>query len=244
MRIILSNDDGIQSNGLVELAKCLSKKHELLIVAPEDNRSASSHSMTVGKPIKINKVNFFDNIVSYSISGTPVDCVKIAKLMFKDFKSDLVVAGINKGHNLGSDTLYSGTLSIACEASFFGDVAFAFSCFGLGESDFINYSLLAEEIIEKLYPVSNKGDIFNVNFPNCNRKEINGIKMTSLGKQLYTDRYEKVSDDTYKLVGELISHNENSLDCDVEWIKKGFVTVTPILYNKTDYNRLKKQNVF
>lgn len=244
MKIILSNDDGIYSNGLIELAKCLSKKHELLVIAPESNRSASAHSMTVGKPIKINKVNLFDDFMAYSISGTPVDCVKMAKLMFKDFKSDLVVAGINKGHNLGSDILYSGTLSIACEASFFGDVAFAFSCFGLCESDFKNYSILASDIIDKLYPVSNKGDIFNVNFPDCDCKEISGVKMTGLGKQLYTDRYEKVGDDTYKLVGELISHYDNPVDCDVEWVKKGFVSVTPILYNKTDYIRIKNQNVF
>ncbi len=244
MRIILSNDDGIYSNGLIELAKRLYKKHELLIIAPEDNRSASSHSMTVGKPIELKEVQLFDECVAYSISGTPVDCVKMAKLLFKDFKSDLVIAGINKGHNLGSDVLYSGTLSIALEASFFGDVAFAFSSFNLGESDFKKFSCLAEEIVDKLYPISKKGDVFNINFPNCNFEEIKGIKMTQLGKQLYTDRYEKISQNTYKLVGELISHDENCFDCDVEWVKKNYVTVTPIIFDKTDYLRLKTQNIF
>lgn len=244
MRIILSNDDGIFSNGLIEIAKRLYKKHELLIIAPEDNRSASAHSMTVGKPVKLEKVNLFGDCYGYSVSGTPVDCVKMAKLLFKEFKSDLVIAGINKGHNLGSDVLYSGTLSIAIEASFFGDVAFAFSSFNLGESDFEKFSCLAEDIIEKLYPIAKKGDIFNVNFPNCNYDEIVGVKMTQLGKQLYTDRYEKISENTYKLVGELIEHNENCSDCDVEWIKKNYVTITPILLNKTDYLRIKSQNIF
>jgi 5'-nucleotidase len=136
MNILICNDDGIESKGLITFAERLSKKHNVLVVAPSGNRSAFSHSMTIDSSIKVSEVFNIKNCKAYSISGTPVDCVKFAKLYFKDFTPDVVIAGINKGHNLGSDVLYSGTVSIACEASFFGDLAFAFSVNSLGESDF------------------------------------------------------------------------------------------------------------
>ncbi len=240
MNIVLSNDDGINSNGLICLAKRLSIKNNLLIIAPDSNRSASAHSMTVEKPINIRKLNLIKGVDSYAISGTPVDCVKMSKLLFPDFKADIVIAGINKGHNLGSDILYSGTLAIACEAAFFNNISFAFSSFNLGESDFELFSIYAEKLIDMLYPISKQGDIWNINFPNTTN--LKGIKFTQLGKQIYSDRYELIENDTYKLVGELLSHDQNSCDCDVEWIKKGYITVTPIVFNKTDFNRLRDLN--
>ena len=142
MNILISNDDGIKSRGIIELAKRLSDKHNVLVVAPDGNRSASSHSLTITNSIKV-KQNFeFKGCTAYQISGSPADCVKVAKLMFKDFNADIVVAGINKGHNIGSDILYSGTVAIACEASFFGNIAFAFSAYSLFDSNFERYSSL------------------------------------------------------------------------------------------------------
>ena len=237
MNIIICNDDGILSNGILRLAEHLSKKNKVLVVAPDGNRSAASHSLTIGKPIKVNKIEVSKNFDSYSISGTPADCVKVAKLMFADFNADLVVSGINKAHNLGTDIMYSGTVAIALEAAFFGNVAFAFSAFNHGESDFDLYSKYAEKIIDKLLPLSKPGDVWNVNFPDVDKKII-GAKITSLGKHLYSDRYVQVGDNEFSLVGELIEHNENCRDCDVELIKKGYVTITPILLNKTDFDKL------
>ena len=127
MKILISNDDGINSKGLIAIAEKLSKNNEVLVVAPDGNRSAISHSLTIGRPIKINKVYISDNFTSYAISGTPADCVKMANILMPDFKADIVVAGINKGHNIGSDILYSGTVAIACEASFFNNISFALS---------------------------------------------------------------------------------------------------------------------
>ena len=89
-------------------------------------------------------------------------------------------------------------------------------------------------------PVSNPGDIWNVNFPDRNLGEIKGIKITQLGKQLYSDRYEKVGYNQFVLVGELLSHENNAEDCDIEWIKKGYITITPLLFNKTNYTKLKE----
>lgn len=240
MNILISNDDGIFSNGILKLAEKLSEKNNVLVVAPNDNRSACSHSLTIGKVIELEERKLSNRYKAFSITGTPCDCVKFAKLHFKDFKADIVVSGINKAHNLGSDILYSGTVAIACEAAFFENVAFAFSAFNYDDSDFEKYSEYAQFIIDTLIPVSNPGDIWNVNFPDKNLGEIKGIKITQLGKQIYSDRYEKVGENQYVLVGELLFHDENEIDCDIEWIKKGYITVTPLLFNKTNYKKLKE----
>ncbi len=238
MNILVSNDDGIKSNGLIELVNRLKQKHNVLVVAPDGNRSASSHSLTITKSIKVEQNFELEGCTAYQISGTPADCVKIAELMFKDFNTDIVVAGINKGHNIGSDILYSGTVAIACEASFFGNIAFAFSAYSLFESNFVLYAEYAEKIIEYLLPVSRPGDVWNVNFPPTD--EIKGVKITTLGKQYYTDEYVKVGKNEYVLQGEIIIHDENDIDTDVELIKQGYITITPILFNKTNYNKVEE----
>ena len=240
MNIFISNDDGIKSNGLVKLAERLSLKNNVLVVAPDGNRSACSHSLTISNTISLDDTAFIKGCKAYSVSGTPVDCVKFAKLVFSDFDTDIVVAGINSGHNLGSDILYSGTVSIACEAAFFGHIAFAFSVYRFDEIDFEPYAVKAEQLIEFLLPYSSKDSIWNINFPACDFSEIKGVKITKLGKQIYSDEYIKVSENQYKLVGKCLSHDENDEDCDVEWINKGYITVTPILFNKTDYDKIKE----
>ena len=238
MNIFISNDDGIYSNGLKALADRLSLKNKVLVIAPDGNRSAAAHSLSIERPITVTDVNLSEKYKSVAISGTPVDCVKIAKLLYSDFEFGVTIAGINRGHNIGSDILYSGTVSIACEAAFFGDVAFAFSAFNLGESDFNYYAEYAEKIIDKLLPISSAGDIWNVNFPDVNTK-IKGVKFASLGKHLYSDRYVKVDKRSFKLIGELIDHDDNTLDSDVELIKEGYITITPIIFNKTNFDKLK-----
>ncbi len=239
MNVLISNDDGIESNGIIELAKAFSKDNNVLVVAPDGNRSSCGHSISPFRKIKVSKVNNLP-FNAYSSSGTPVDCVKFAAHVLTDFKPDVIISGINKGHNIGTDTNYSGTLAIALEGAFFETISFAFSAFNLGESDFISMSTIAIKIVGELLKISNVGDVWNINFPpNFSLDDVK-IKFTGLGKQLYSDRYEKIGDDEYMLVGELINHNENDFDCDVEWQKKGYITITPILYDKTDREKLKK----
>ncbi len=240
MNILICNDDGINSKGLKAIAERLSKKHNVLVVAPDGNRSAASHSISLSNSIKLNKIDDVKGYAAFSISGTPADCVKFAKLHFSSFVADVVIAGINKGHNLGSDILYSGTVSIACEAAFFNDVAFAFSAFSLDDSDFELYAKYSECLLEKLLPISNKGDVWNINFPDESCGKIKGVIITKLGKQLYSDRYILDDNSNYRLVGEIIEHDENDADCDIEWSKKGYITITPILLNKTDYQKIKE----
>lgn len=236
MNILLSNDDGIYSQGLLSLAKKLSLNNKVLVVAPDGNRSACSHSLTIAKSVKLEKVDIDQAFDSYALSGTPADCVKFSKIVFRDFNTDIVISGINKGHNLGSDILYSGTVSIALEASFFGHVSFAVSSYNLENGDYDLFADYTAKIIEFLLPLSEKGDVWNINFPD-NHKKIQGVKLTSLGKHIYSDNYVEVAKGEYLLSGEpLLVENEE--DCDIYWCEKGYITVTPILFNKTDYKKL------
>ena len=154
-RILISNDDGVDSPGIIELAKAFSKQNEVLVVAPDGNRSSISHAISPFKKVKLNKVEGHDFPI-YSLSGTPVDCVKFANLVFKDFKPNVIISGINKGHNIGTDTNYSGTLSIALEGVFFNCISFAFSAFSLDNSDFKILAEYAVKIYDELLTLNYK----------------------------------------------------------------------------------------
>ena len=240
MNFLLCNDEGVCSTGITALAERLKCKHNVLVVAPEKNMSACSHSLSIRKNLKLKELINLDNYKVYSLSGTPVDCVKFANLNFSNFNADVVVAGINKGHNLGSDILYSGTVAIGYEATFFKKIAFCFSVFSLTEENFDEYAIYAEKIIDLLLPFSEIGVIWNVNFPKTSFSQIKGIKITKLGEQLYTDYYQKVSENEYVLDGELVDHDNNDQDTDVESVKNGYISVTPILFDKTCYKKIKE----
>ena len=128
MRILVTNDDGIQSEGVKTLAELLSKKgHKVTVVAPDGNRSAFSHSLSIYKTLTFLRQNISENFEAYSLSGTPADCVKFAVHYFENKPFDFVCSGINGGNNLGSDTCYSGTVAAGLEANFFGIKSIAFS---------------------------------------------------------------------------------------------------------------------
>ena len=210
------------------------------MVAPETNRSAVSHSLSIFKNISVREIAG-GCVKTYAVSGTPADCVKFAhhRLMC-DFSVDLVVAGINKGHNLGTDILYSGTVSAAFEGAALGYKAMAFSYVEHDGGDMKACAAIAVGILEKLYPVASAEYIWNVNIPPLNGGTVKGVKMTPLGKQIYSDNFQKVSEKEYILVGEMLVHDENGENCDVELSRKGYVTVTPLLYDKTAYAVLRK----
>ncbi len=240
MNILLSNDDGIKSVGIKALFNELSSDNKILIIAPDTNRTACSHSLSIKKEIKLNISKDFDGCEAYSISGFPADCVKIASLIFTEFKTEIVVAGINKAHNLGSDIFYSGTVAIAFEGAFFNKIGFAFSApYSSCDEDFSYYAIWAKKLINYLMPYSQNNDVWNINFPS-NPKLIKGIKITKLGKQLYTDNYLKTKNGKYILDGELIDHTDNEEDSDVECVKNGFISITPLLFNRTNYKKVRE----
>lgn len=236
MNILLSNDDGIKSKSLLSLCKALHKEHNVTIIAPKNNMSTVAHAVNFHKKIKIKKIKYPFADSAYKISGTPCDCVKIANL-YLDKKFDLVVSGINFGHNLSSDILYSGTVSIAIESAFFNVPAIAFSAFSHdNDYDFDYYSNYALKIIDLLKNNLSKDSVFNVNFPDKNKK-IKGIKFTKLGKIVYEDKAIKLSKNKIMITGNELDELKD-FNSDYYFVKDGYITITPLLYDKTDYETL------
>lgn len=240
MNILLSNDDGVKAPGLRLLAKYLSKKHNVIIVAPTDNRSGSSTSLTVYKPIVIKEEFFEDNIKTYSTTGSPADCVKMAHHLITDFKIDLIVSGINNGYNIGTDIYYSGTIGAAFQGAILGYKSVAFSL-SYNSEYLLEYIELASKIIDELS--TQEHIIWNVNFPMLSPKEIKGIKYATVGDVLYSDYYEPCGENSYMLTGELLYNPYGNNDCDVNLIRDGYVTISPISMDRTDHLVLSNKKV-
>ncbi len=236
MNVLVVNDDGILSEGIKALADFLSEEHSVTVVAPNGNRSAFSHSLSIFRDVIVKELKITDKYRTFAISGTPADCTKFALHYFKDAKFDLICSGINMGHNLGSDTVYSGTISACLEGNFFGVRGIAFSNFAHSNCDFNANITTLRSIFDKLLSLSSAEYTLNVNFPNGKEK---GVKIAPLGIHLYSDAYVKTAEDTYQLVGESID-TPNDDYSDVAYAKRGFVTVTPIAYNRTAYSVLEK----
>ena len=239
MNILVCNDDGIFSEGLKTLANILKNKHNVTVFAPSGNRSGYSRSVSFHKNIEVLSVNEIEGVKSFTVSGTPADCVKFAlTTKFSDF--DLVVAGINQGPNLGSDIYYSGTVNACFEANVENIPAIAFSNVGFRDYKFEENAKIIEEIFDKLVTLASGTYTLNVNLPNVNACDVNGVEFCRAGVCKYSDGYVKTGDSTYKLIGEPIPPNENDLDTDVYYSAKNYVTVTPVTHRVTDEVVLKK----
>ena len=243
MRLLLTNDDGISAKGIYALAKELEKNHEVIIVAPYNEKSACGHSITLTRPLIVRETKI-EGLKSkaFSVDGTPADCVKMAINKLIEGKIDMVVSGINRGLNLGTDVLYSGTVSAAIEATIYKIPAMAVSM--EIKRNIENYEMAAKyagEILLKAKENNIKNDIvLNVNIPMLNENEIKGIKVCKIGSRLYNNRYIETigeNDETqYEIKGEVIDiHEEGS---DTIYFKEGYVTVTPLHYDLTNFKML------
>ena len=250
MKILVSNDDGINSEGIYKLAKELTKLGKVIVVSPESERSASGHSITMHKPLRSNRVDFFgSDIEAWSINGTPSDCVKFALEVLAKGEIDLVVSGMNKGPNMGTDVLYSGTVSAAIEGALYDKPSIAFSLCCNEKCNFDTASVLAADICKKLYSFGiEKDTVINVNIPYCPIEKIKGIKITKLGVRKYKNSFVKRKDPRgrsyYWLAGELDEVEDNE-DTDIRAIKDNYVSITPIkidLTNEEIYKKMKEKD--
>ncbi len=241
MRILLANDDGIHSPGITTLARKLSEYHEVYVVAPDRERSAAGHSLTLHHPLRVEKMEFgYDaGVKAWTTNGTPGDCVKIAlNAVLKD-KPDLLISGVNNGPNLGADILYSGTVSAAMEGAVLGYPSIAVSlCGSEGNSSDFSY---AADFITKFVPRIGdinfpKKTILNINVPAVEPTEIVGIKITTLGTRMYTDKYEKRLDPRgktyYWLAGEFLDTCDEE-SSDIIAIKNNKISITPVTFEMT-----------
>jgi 5'-nucleotidase len=247
--ILVTNDDGIDSPGIHALADAMSEIGEVVIAAPDRQQSAVGHSLTVAQPLRITRVNR-NKIMAYAINGTPADSVKIALSTLLKRKPDLVISGINHGHNTSINILYSGTVSAATEGMLLGIPSIAIS---LASYDIMSkcdaaaeYSkIIAKKILDN-NPLPN-GTLLNVNVPALAIEDIKGIKITRHSNSYWDDYYEKRTDpfgrDYYWFSGIYKIANDGN-DSDDVAIAEGYVSVTPIHFNFTNNQVLKELNNF
>lgn len=195
-KILITNDDGIESDGIRRLAEAAKEFGEVWIVAPESQRSAASHSITLRHPIDVHPYNFsVEAVHAFSCTGTPADCVRVGILSIMPEKPDVIMSGINFGYNVACDIQYSATAGAAFEGEFQGILSIAFSEGMTGVHEVTDKYLreIMAELIEKPYV---PGQIWNVNFPHCKADECKGILRERLvsRKSFYTDRYRPVEE--------------------------------------------------
>ncbi|MEG2086227.1 MAG: 5'/3'-nucleotidase SurE, partial [Clostridia bacterium] len=211
MKILLTNDDGINSIGIKILAEKLCKNHTVYVFAPSDQKSACSQSLTVHSTFGYKQIQWTGIEKTISVEGTPSDCVKLATKHFS-LQPDLVISGPNEGSNLGTDILYSGTVAGAMEGAICGFKSIAISQCGRlrNPSKLIDYIY---DNLDELYKYNFEDSILNINYPDCENSEIQGIKITKMGKTNYSDRYEHFQIEgksTYKLVGRILQHDDSA----------------------------------
>ena len=238
MRILISNDDGYQAKGIKQLAESLSEIADIIIVAPNENKSAASSSLTLGKPLK--PIQIEHNI--YAIDATPSDCVHLALCGFIKEPIDLVVTGINLGANLGDDVIYSGTVAGAIEGRFLGLPSIAISLASWECKHFETAAIIAKRLVEKIEkaPLSHN-TIINVNVPDVPIEEIKGIKSTRLGNRHMSEpSIQDQNDPSLYWIGENGQEADNVEGTDFYAISNNFVSVTPLQIDLTKYSEVKQ----
>jgi len=244
MDILICNDDGIESPGILALADGLSTLGNITVVAPHRERSTAGHSLTLHKPLRIKEImpKYF------AVTGTPADCVYVATRRIMSKKPDIIVSGINDGANLGNDIYYSGTVAAAREGAYWGVKSFAFSlCFGSLQREILHWASavsFAKDIIPQAlkenYPVSM---IHNVNVPNLPLADIKGLKLSKQGRRYYSDEIDERIDPRHKpyywLGGEYKGF-EDIPGSDCVHVDQGFVSVTPLKVDSTDFQYLEE----
>ena len=249
MKLLVSNDDGIFAPGVRCLANGLAEAgHDVAVVCPDRERSATGHGLTLHQPIRAEIVEsvFHPAIKAWACSGTPSDCVKLALWALLDSPPELVLSGINQGANLGTDILYSGTVSAAMEGVIERIPSIAISLTSFTSKNFQAAVAFAQSFVAQLeHEPLDQLMLLNVNVPAVNLEDIAGVALTRQGVRRYIDVFEKRVDPRgktyYWLAGELLEevepeqglHLPEDIPTDVEAIRCNYITVTPLQYNLT-----------
>jgi len=233
--ILITNDDGIRAPGIKHLWNAVKKMANIVIIAPSNEQSCVSLSLTIRHPLLIEKFDWPENTPTWSVNGTPADCIKLALNVILDNPPDLVISGINQGSNAGRNVLYSGTVAGVIEGIMHDVPGIAFSCYDYYDPS-PNFSivekyipLVINHVLEQPLPL---GTFLNVNFPSINAPEIQGFKMTTQGKELWMEDPEERSHPSSKIsyywLGAKLLQCEEAEDSDIMWLRKGYITAVPI----------------
>ena len=243
--ILVTNDDGATAPGikaLVEISKTLG---DVVVVAPDSPQSGQGHAITISGPIRLHTNNIFEGVeASYESSGTPVDCVKLAKnVILKDRKIDLCVSGINHGSNASINIIYSGTMSAAMEASLEGIPSIGFSYLDYSyEANFDQYAPYVKQIMQYVLNGNLPQDILlNVNIPQVPVAEINGVKVCRQADARWIENFTEAEDPRgvkyYWLTGQF-ENNDLDPDTDIWALENNFISVVPSMHDLTDYKAI------
>ena len=237
LKVLLSNDDGVYAEGIHALAYALADLAEIVIVAPDRNRSGASNSLTLDQPLRV--TNIEPN--TYSVQGTPTDCVHFAlNELLKDDLPDLVLSGINHGANLGDDVLYSGTVAAAMEGHFLGVQSIAFSL--VGKRHFATAGKIARQLVlQHLSSPIPTNRLINVNIPDLPFEQVEGIQVTRLGARHHAENMIKQKDPrghSIYWLGPPGREQDAGRGTDFHAVEHKFVSITPILVDLTAHESL------
>ena len=242
MKILLTNDDGIDAQGINILFEVLSKKHVVYLIAPDSERSACSNAISIRKEMNLKKFNEY----RYSVSGFPADCVNLGLNGDLIPPVDIVVSGINHGPNLGDDIFFSGTVAGARTAFIFGKTGISVSIdsYHKPTDNFVHASNFISDFVESiLHEAIENPMFFNINYPDLDKSQVKGVKYTSVGKRIYNDKFEKSYDNpehvvlkTHGTIGQVVKPGS-----DVTELKKGYISITPLNLDCTDYSFLENK---
>lgn len=239
MKILITNDDGINAEGLAILVEWAKKLGDIFVVAPKYEQSGKSQAIELKRHIEIKRSDVFSGIPCYSVDSTPADCVRFG-LRSLDTDFDMVFSGINRGYNLGTDILYSGTCGAIFEAAANGKNAVAFSTSTKSfecAKKYIDeaYAFITDNGLFRLNP------LYNVNIPLCD--EYKGIAVTHQGRSYYTDRFVSVGEDMYAVEGDVLYSEPGSVDHDTDAVKAGFTSICPLTTERTALDVYKTINI-
>lgn len=242
--ILVTNDDGMFAPGIKALVEAVSSMGEVVVVAPNSPQSGQGHAITIMDPIRLNKVDLFGGIESYECSGTPADCVKLAKdVILKDRKIDLCVSGINHGSNASINILYSGTMSAAMEASLSGIPSVGFSHMDYSfKADFEGAKWVVDQIVKKVLAEPMKNcNLLNVNIPDLPKSELKGIKICNQGAGEWIEDYQESVDprgQKYYWLSGRFKKTVNKDQSDLWALENGYVSVVPAMHDLTAYKAI------
>ena len=247
--ILITNDDSVHAPGIHALVEAVKGLGKIIVVAPDKPQSGMGHAITIGHPLRMQKVSLFEGVEAYSCSGTPVDCVKLAVDKIIHRKPDICLSGINHGANHSINVIYSGTMSAALEASIEAIPSIGFSLLDLSiDADFTDAKKYARIIVEHVLKSKSmdKHLCLNVNIPKGEDKLLKGIKICRQAYAKYEEEFDERKDPTgrryYWLTGEFINFDKGK-DTDVWALKNNFVSVVPVQFDLTNHelkNKLEK----
>ncbi|WP_291907880.1 5'/3'-nucleotidase SurE [Chitinophaga sp. CB10] len=243
--ILVTNDDGITSPGIRALIEAVRPLGRVVVVAPDSPQSGMGHAITIGVPLRLNQVDIFEGIEAWQCSGTPVDCVKLARDKILGGKPDLCVSGINHGANHSINVIYSGTMSAAMEAAIEGIPSAGFSYLEYDyAADFSLPAKVAREVAERMLASELPGGaLFNVNIPIVEEKKFRGIKICRQADAKWVEEFDERRDPHgkkyYWLTGEF-KNRDTGDDTDVWALENGYASLVPVQFDLTNYQLKKK----